>query len=65
MVKIPPSTAEDAGVTPDWVTKIPHVTEQLSPCTATTEHPHSKRVRVSQPKSSHDATEIQCRATKT
>ena len=37
MVKNSPSSAGDTGSTPDWGTKIPHASEQLSPLAATTE----------------------------
>ena len=37
VVKNPPSNAGDVGSIPDWGTKIPHATGQLSPHTATTE----------------------------
>ena len=35
-VKNPPVNARDTGSIPDWGTKIPHATEQLSPCSTTT-----------------------------
>ena len=37
VVKNPPSNEGDAGSTCGWGTKIPHVTEQLSPCTSNSE----------------------------
>ena len=37
VVKNPPSNEGDAGSTCGWGTKIPHTTEQLSPCTSTSE----------------------------
>ena len=40
VVKNSPSNAEDAGSTPGRGTKIQHATEQLSPCTTTTELVH-------------------------
>ena len=40
VVKNPPSNAGDTGSIPGQGTKIPHVMEQLSPSTATTEPRH-------------------------
>jgi len=37
LVKNPPCNARDTGSIPSWGTKIPHVVEKLSPCTATRE----------------------------
>ena len=37
VVKNLPSNAGDVGLIPDWGTKIPHATGQLSPCATTTE----------------------------
>ena len=37
VVKNPPSNAEDEGLIPGWGTKIPHLVEQLSLCSTTTE----------------------------
>ena len=37
MAKNPPTNAEDMGSSPGQRTKIPHATEQLSPCATTTE----------------------------
>ena len=36
VVKNPPANAGDTGLIP-WSRKIPHATQQLSPCTTTTE----------------------------
>ena len=35
VVKNPPCNAGDLGSIPDWITKIPQATGQLSPCTTT------------------------------
>ena len=39
VVKNPPCNVEDMGSIPDWGTKIPHASEQLSLCTMTAESP--------------------------
>lgn len=50
MVKNPPYNARDAGLVPDWRTKIPHPAGQLSPQATTGEESvHSKEEPV-QPK---------------
>ena len=52
-----PCTAEDAGSIPGRGTNIPYVTGQLSLCTTTRGHALRQKI-------SHDATKIQCAATK-
>ena len=37
VVKNPPANAGNTGSSPPWSRKIPHATEQLSPCATTTE----------------------------
>ena len=39
-----PCNAANAGSIPDWGTGIPCATEQLSPCTATRESVHCKKI---------------------
>ena len=41
VIKTSPCNSGNAGSILDWGTKIPHATEQLSPCTRATEPVHS------------------------
>ena len=43
VVKNPPCSAEEAGSVPDWETKIPHATQQVSPRATTVETMHHNR----------------------
>ena len=50
VVKNPPYNVGGSGLIPGWGAKIPHVVEQLSPCTTPRESlHHSKRSHMMQP----------------
>ena len=59
MVKNLPCNAEDVGSISGQETKIPHASEQLSPCASTTEATHSEAC-VPQLGSSHATTMEAC-----